>query len=188
MIFVYPNRMINTEEYTLNEQTHGRSLGPKEYKELLDKKLITSILEQDISRKLCCIEAEVIKNFKEEDQDQSKAIVKRRKKSVNINSGALKKLSQTQIDEDLDEIRKSLGTSLEKVRIEDRLLILKEETFKKNDRVTLIKKKKPEDAVISWVNSTEITFRKPNGEKFRCSIGDFSSGRITLIRAKKSEK
>lgn len=126
------------------------------------------------------------KNFKEEDQDQSKAIVKRRKKSVNINSGALKKLSQTQIDEDLDEIRKSLGTSLEKVRIEDRL-DFERRNIQKERSCNFDKKKKPEDAVISWVNSTEITFRKPNGEKFRCSIGDFSSGRITLIRAKKAK-
>ncbi|KAL0266147.1 UNVERIFIED_CONTAM: hypothetical protein PYX00_011863 [Menopon gallinae] len=88
------------------------------------------------------------------------------------------------LDSDVAKLRSIIGESGACTRAENRILKIKGGSFKKNDRVRVSTRSLVENAVVCWVNSTEVTFRRSDGSKFKCLISEIQNGNVKIHRTR----
>lgn len=159
-----------------------------EYRGVLARKGEELKIEQTVYEKLRDFENEA---FAESlicvDQKSSSEDVVRRRKKLGINDRmCFKRIPQEDLDSDLKKLRAVLGGFGICAKTENRVLKTKNGSFKKNDRVKVITSTTVENAVICWVNSTDITFRRGDGSKFKCAISEIQNGSVKIAKARMS--
>ncbi|KCZ76684.1 hypothetical protein H311_02314, partial [Anncaliia algerae PRA109] len=112
--------------------------------------------------------------------------IRRRKKYIPFDLNFLKEMDQQGIYNDVEKIRKIIGGKVSKAKIENKVLKTMQGNFKKNDRVRLIHNDMEEVVVISWINTSVVTFRSKEGERIKYSLDDFTSNKVKIYKAKKS--
>lgn len=144
--------------------------------------------EEDVRQRLHEISMKIgIKAFRNRKKRRNtEEVTRRRKKYAAFDLYFLKEIDQKEIYGDIEKIRSIIGGEEFKVRIENKLLRTSQGDFKKNDRVLLIHHNKEEIVVISWINTSEITFRTKEGEKLKFNVNDFLSNKVKIFKVKKS--
>lgn len=157
-----------------------------EYRGVLARKGEELKIEQMVYEKLRNFESEAFVNsLSSADQRSSSEEAARRKKKLGINDRmCFKKISQEELDSDLAKLRTVIGGFGTCAKAENRVLKTKNGSFKKNDRVKVTTSTAMENAIVCWVNSTDITFRRSDGSKFKCAISEIQNGGIKVTKTR----
>ena len=141
-------------------------------------------VEQRVYRKLREFEREAFIDHVQRPEEKNNAEEgPRRKKKLGSNEqSCFRKVVQEDLEQDIAQLRKIVEVSGIRVKIENKQLKTKNGTFKKNDRVKISFNSNSENVVISWINSNEITFRRHDGTKLKCSTQDISDGTLKIYR------
>lgn len=159
-----------------------------EYRGVLARKGEELKTEQMVYEKLRNFESEAfVSSLGGADQKGSSEDAARRRKKLGINDRmCFKRISQEDLDSDLAKLRTALGGSGAYARAENRVLKTRNGTFKKNDRVKVTMSTGVENAVVCWVNSTDVTFRRSDGSKFKCAISEIQNGGVKVTKVRMS--
>lgn len=159
-----------------------------EYRGVLARKGEELKTEQMVYEKLRDFEGEAFVNsLGGADQKSSSEDAARRRKKLGINDRmCFKRISQEDLDSDLAKLRTVLGGPGTCAKAENRVFKTKNGSFKKNDRVRVTTSTTVENAVVCWVNSTDITFRRSDGSKFKCAISEIQNGGVKITRVRMS--
>lgn len=169
-----PRKENNCEKHT----SYDRFLAEKDTKVEIEHRIYKKFREFEQEAFISNVFIPDIKSGSEE--------VSRRKKKLGLNDqGWLKKVNQEELEDDISKIKQVTRDSTFYARIENKVLKTKGNAFKKNDRVKIVTSSTVENVVISWINSNEVTFRRNDGSKFKCTVSDISNGNIGIQKVRK---